>query len=194
MAVEKGSRITTSPIPVNKCRKIERDILTNHPRNLCLFTLGIQSGLRIGTLLKLTVGQVRHLQPGDSIQVKESKTGKTNTLVVNNKSYAAIQSYIEACDPEEHEPLFKSRKGDKALSVSTVSHLVKDWCRMAGLKTKDGNYAAHSLRKTWATQLRNSGVAIEMISLRLNHTSIKVTETYLGITPTETTEMLMIEV
>ena len=193
MPVVKGTRTTTSPIPVKHCRKIEK-LLADQPRNLCLFTLGIQSGLRIGTLLKLTIGQVWHLQPGDSIQVKESKTGKTNTLVMNKRSYAAIQTYIESCAPGDHEPLFKSRKGNKALSVSAVSKMVKGWCLAVGLKDRQGNFAAHSMRKSWATELRKKNVPIEMISLRLNHTSIKTTEVYLGITPTETTEMLMIEV
>lgn len=193
MPCEKGARITTSPIPEKTVRRIER-LLADKPRDLMLFTLGIQSGLRIGTLLSLTVGQVKYLKVGDSIQLKESKTGKTNNFVINAKSYQAIQGYIDAEYPNDSEPLFKSRKGNKALSVSTVSHMVKDWCRMVGLKAKDGNFAAHSLRKTWAYSLRNKGVAIELLSLRLNHSSLKITERYLGITPQEQKEILMIEV
>ena len=188
-----GSRITTSPIPLSACRRIEK-MLSDEPRNLCLFTLGIQSGLRIGTLLSLSAGQVRYLEPGDSIQVSESKTRKTNDLVINHKSHRAIQNWINSRPMKDADPLFASRKGNKALTVSTVSHMVKDWCTRVGLKPKDGNFAAHSLRKTWAYTLRNKGVAIELISLRLNHSSLKVTERYLGITPQETTDLLMIEI
>ena len=193
MPCEKGARITTSPIPQNAVKRIER-LLEDKPRDLMLFTLGVQSGLRIGTILKLTVAQVKYLQIGDSIQTKESKTGKTNNLVINSKSYKAIQGYIDASNPIDSEPLFKSRKGNEALTVSTVSHMVKGWCRMVGLKDRDGNFASHSLRKTWAYSLRTKGVAIELLSLRLNHSSLKITERYLGITPQEEKEILMIDV
>ena len=192
MSVEKGSRITTSPIPLKACRRIEK-LLADQPRNLMLFTLGVQTGLRVGTLLALRVIDVRYLNPGDSIQVRESKTGKTNTLVINKTSYGAIQGYIASCDPVDHEPLFKSRKGDKALNVSTVSHMVKKWCKDAGLQDKHGSFAAHSMRKTHGTELRKKGVAIELISMRFNHSSLKVTERYLGITPKDQQEILMID-
>lgn len=193
MPCKKGAQIATSPIPERAVRRLER-LLQDQPRNLCLFTLGIQSGLRIGTLLGLKVGQLKYLDPGDSIQLKESKTGKVNTLVINHKSHKAIQGYIQAVNPDDDAYLFESRKGNKALTVSTVSHMVKDWCAMAGLKPRDGNFAAHSMRKTWAYTLRNKGVAIELLSLRLNHSSLKVTERYLGITSKEQKNLLMMEV
>ena len=192
MSVKKGSRITTDPIPIKACRKIEK-LLADQPRNLMLFTLGVQTGLRVGTLLALRVIDVKYLQAGDSIQVRESKTGKLNTLVINKTSYAAIQGYIAACNPDDNEPLFKSRKGDKALNVSTVSHMVKKWCKDVKLKPKDGNFSSHSMRKSHGTELRKKGVPIEMISMRFNHSSLKITQRYLGITPKDQQEILMID-
>jgi len=42
-------------------------------RDLALFTLGCNNGLRMVDLLRLKVGQVRRMKPGDTILIKESK-------------------------------------------------------------------------------------------------------------------------
>ncbi|MEP1060930.1 MULTISPECIES: hypothetical protein [Cyanophyceae] len=42
-----------------------KKILTDRPRNLCLFTLGINTAYRANELLSLKVGQVKNLQARD---------------------------------------------------------------------------------------------------------------------------------
>lgn len=190
---KKGSSTTTAPIPKNYLRRIER-LLQEQPRNLLLLTMATNNGLRIGTLLKLRVRDVVSLNPGDTFQIQETKTKKTNILCINNKIYKVLQDYLDSVDLDLDDFLFKSRKGNKALSVSSVSRMVKEWCRMVGLKKSQGNYAAHSLRKSWATEVRKQGVPIEMISMRLNHSSLKTTERYIGLNNKDMKDMLMIEV
>jgi len=45
--------------------------------------LGINNGLRAGDLLKLKINDFRKLKPGQSIVIRESKTGKNNILMIN---------------------------------------------------------------------------------------------------------------
>ena len=60
---KKGSSITVEPIrEIKDIKRIKRN-LKDKPRDLLLFTLGINNGLRIGDLLKLKVQDVKVLQP-----------------------------------------------------------------------------------------------------------------------------------
>ena len=74
---KKGSHISVEPIRKQKDIKLIKKILQDSPRNLCLFTLGINTNLRASDLLKIKVEQVRHIQPGEEISLKEKKNKKT---------------------------------------------------------------------------------------------------------------------
>jgi integrase len=50
---------------------------------LCLFSLGINTAYRASELLAIKVGDVRHLQPGDVLTRKQSKTQKYRGVVLN---------------------------------------------------------------------------------------------------------------
>src|SRR5687768_2351333 len=69
-----GSRIKVEPIRTKKAIEIIKRSLYEKPRDLCLFTLGINTAYRANELLSITVGQVRHLQVGHALALKQSKT------------------------------------------------------------------------------------------------------------------------
>ena len=74
---------------------------------------------------------------------------------------------------------FKSRKGNKAVTVQCVNHMVKQLTRTINLK---GNYGAHSLRKKWGYVQRTVyGVGFKILCKRFNHSSPAITMRYLGI-------------
>ena len=77
---KKGSSITVDPIRSEKNIKKVKRLLKDNTRDLLLFTMGINNGLRISDLLKLKVGNVRDIEPGQTLKVKETKTGKMNIL------------------------------------------------------------------------------------------------------------------
>ena len=45
-------------------------------------------------MLKLQVKQVRDMKPGDSINIKEGKTGKQNILVINKTVHKVLSQYL----------------------------------------------------------------------------------------------------
>lgn len=138
---QKGSIIRVDPIRSHVDVERIKVLLV-----LRLRLIGI-TNLRPCDLLRLTLGQVRDLKPGDLLVIREKKTAKVRTITVNHAVYAALQAYLEtrAEDPDG-APLFASCKTGRALLVSTVNNLVKGWCKEAGLQ---GNYGAHTLRKTF---------------------------------------------
>ena len=60
-----GSTIKVEPIRDKRAIARIKKILVDRPRDLCLFTLGINTAYRANELLSLKVGQVKNLQAGD---------------------------------------------------------------------------------------------------------------------------------
>lgn len=181
---KKGSHISVEPIRRQKDIKLIKKILQASPRNLCLFILGINTNLRASDLLKIKVEQVRHLQPGEEITLKEKKTQKRRRINLNRACIEAIQNLLKSIKYEDDDFLFLSNRKDKnALTVSSLSTLVKKWCKDINLK---GNYASHTLRKTWGYHQRVTfGVGIPELMVCFNHTSQKQTLDYLCVQPEE---------
>ena len=73
---QKGSTIKVEPIKKTKDIDTIKKLLRDKPRDLALFTVGINTNLRASDLLSLKVGQVRGLKANDEIELKERKTGK----------------------------------------------------------------------------------------------------------------------
>lgn len=178
---KKGAVIKAEPIRSPKDVKLIKQVLADKPRDLALFITGINTNLRASDLTRLTVGQVKHLMPGDVIfSVREKKTSKEKHITMNQAVFDAVQTYLATRpEAEDNEPLFRSRKGGQFLKVTYVSGLVKKWCRDINLK---GNYSAHTLRKTFGFIHRvhfHTGMA-ELVEM-YNHSSERQTLAYLGL-------------
>lgn len=189
-----GSTIKVDPIRDKKAIKRIKKLLQDNPRDLCLFTLGINTAYRANELLSIRVGQVRHLQPGDQLNLKQPKNKKFRPVKLNQSAYQAIQGLlvwleIDESNINENELLFIGQRGP--LTVSTVSKMVKTWCSNVGLK---GNYGSHSLRKTWGYwQRMERGTAIPLLMEAFGHATQQQTLSYLGIQSDEIAEIYEME-
>jgi integrase len=189
---QKGSEIAVDPIRRMKDIQAISKLLSDNPRNNLLFVMGTNNGLRTGDLLKLKVDDVKGMKVGDTLIIKEGKTGKRNMLVMNKSIHKSLQIYLEKIKPNDDDFLFRSRKGSKAVTVQCVNNMVKQWTRTINLK---GNYGAHSLRKTWGyVQQTIYGVGFEILCKRFNHSSPAIKMRYLGIEDKEVQNILMNEV
>jgi integrase len=187
----KGSAIKVEPIRDKKTIMTIKKNLKNQPRNLCLFTLGINTAYRAGELLSLRISDVADLRVGDSLEIKQSKTNEYRRATLNNTAYHALQNWLAVHPkPMPDTPLFISARGG-VISVSYVSQLVKGWCRDAGLS---GNYASHTLRKTWGyhQRMERSGEGIVPLLMRaFGHSSEAQTLSYLCIQPEEISDLYL---
>lgn len=148
---------TTKVEPIREVAKIQaiKSNLSGNPRDLCLFTLGINTAYRANELLSIKVGQVAHLIAGDALDLKQSKNGRYRMTTLNQMAVSSIQDWLSVHPkPIDDAPLFVSQRTRKALTVSPFINMVKRWCKDAHLK---GNYGSHTLRKTWGYhQLRGN--------------------------------------
>ena len=189
---QKGSKIAVDPIRRMKDIQAISKMLSDNPRNNLLFVMGTNNGLRTGDLLKLKVSDVKGMKVGDTLIIKEGKTGKRNMLVMNKSIHKSLQIYLDALKPMDDDALFASRKGRRSITIQCVNNMVKKWVSEINLK---GNYGAHSLRKTWGYVQRTVyGVGFEILCKRFNHSSPAITMRYLGIEDKEVQNILMNEV
>jgi len=157
-------------------------------RNWALFTLGINSALRVSDILALNVEDVMDENNNirDRIKVKEIKTSKTKTFPFSPKVKDALNTYISSDHPTE--ALFPSRKGGNAITRMHVHTFLKDAAKKVGIKE---NISSHSMRKSWSYQAYMKGVPIAQISDALNHSSEKITRRYLGLDQDSLDEIYM---
>jgi integrase len=191
-APAKGTNVTVEPIRDLETIRTITENLKSHPRNLLLFVLGVNNGLRVVDLLKLKVKQVRDARVGEIVRIKESKTGKPNILVINASVHNALQIYLQSGELSGEDYLFKSSRGQGAIKKGLVNKLIKRWTASVNLR---GRYGCASLRKSWGYIQRTvHGVGFEVIAKRFNHSSPAVTMRYLGIQDQEVYKSLMNEI
>jgi len=192
MSRTSSTNLTVEPIRKTKDIKAISRLLKSRPRDYLLWTMGINNGLRAKDLIRIRYSQVEGAKPGAVINIIETKTGKSNVLVINKAVHKALQIYLAEVEPAPDDFLFKSRKGNSHISSQSVGRLVRSWASAINLK---GRYGAHTLRKTWGYfQRTQHGAGFEILCKRYNHSSPAITMRYLGIEDREVCELLMNEI
>jgi len=182
---QKGSTIKVEPIKKGKDIATLKKLLQDKPRDLALFTIGINTNLRASDLLRLKVNKVRHLTPQkgeNEIEIVEKKTGKPRRITMNKTCIEAIRTLLSSETFSDDDYLFKSQRRE-VLTVPSTVRLVKSWCKVINLK---GNYGSHTLRKTWGYHQRVTfGVDLPRLMVCFNHSTQRQTLDYLCIQPEE---------
>jgi len=157
-------------------------------RDLLLFTLGINTGLRISDILALKWSSFLNggklLKVESKLNVVEIKTKKVKTFVLNKSVMEALKLYYNSLgNVDPNAPVFSSRKSDngspRPLSRVGAWMLLNRYAHMVGLNDGIGT---HTLRKTFGYHLYKRGVNLEYIQKMLNHSSPAITLRYIGIT------------
>ena len=182
----KGSRIKVEPIRSLVDIGRIKTLLDNRPRDLALFTIGINTPLRVSDLLALRFTQVAGLKPGAYLTIIEHRTGRRLKISLNRSSCQAIDGLVRSREglvtstKRSAVYLFESRRG-QVLLASSVHRLVKSWCKHTGLP---GNYGANSLRKTWGYhQFATFGTDLNRLMNFFNHATRRQTLDYLCLQP-----------
>lgn len=180
----KGSSIKVLPIIELGAIKRIKDMLADKPRDLCLFTFGINTAYRANELVSIKVGQVAQLSAGARLDLKQSKNKKYRPTTLNDVVVESVQVWLNAHpNPKKDAPLFCSHTTRDALRSNTVTGMVKKWCSDAGLV---GQYGSHTLRKTWGYHQRKTfNKPAALLTCAYGHTSEAQTLEYLCIQPDE---------
>ncbi len=164
-------------------------------RDLFLFVFWMNSWLRISDLLKFKVSDFldENLHLKKSISIKEKKTWKYNSILINTSIKNAFALFIKHYKiiglKTNSFIFFNSRQlpiWSKAINRRTTYMLINKYCRRVWLLNE--KYWNHTLRKTWWYHARKSGIPLYIIQEKLNHSSLSITKRYLWITKDEIEE------
>jgi len=177
--VSKGDCITVEPIrDIKQLNDMKEYLMEHNERDYLMFVLGINSGLRISDLLKLTVEDVQ----SEIITIREQKTGKTKQFALSTTCIKAIKHYLTNTGLTTGT-LFPSEKGiSKPITKQSAWRILNVAADYVGIKE---NVGTHTMRKTFGYHALRQGVDISYLQDCFNHSSQAITRRYLGITADE---------
>lgn len=178
---------TTDPImdnqTVREWMKAAREHDANRSRAgvswYLLLLLGFNSGLRIGDICRLKVGDVRGRE---RIQVIAEKTGKLSNVKLQADTQKKIAQLLEGRD--ENEYILQSRqRGKKTGEPKPISRqrayaIIREIARRTDFNRHAG---CHTMRKTFAYEMYRTTGDLSMVQKVLNHSSQMETLRYIGL-------------
>ena len=167
--------------PIRKMEQIQQlknRLAQNGSRDILLFSMGINTGLRISDLLKLKVGDVR----GKNEYVLREEKTKKNKRIMLHAVRKDIEDFIVLKSDEEY--LFASRKGAGPIGRVQAYRILNKAARDCGLE----EIGTHTLRKTFGYHFYRSNQNVAMLQQLFNHSSPAITLRYIGITQDEIAE------
>jgi integrase/recombinase XerD len=150
--------------------------IIDRTRDRALILLLLRTGIRIGEALHLTLndldlkGRKIHLYQGE-------KNDRGRVVYPSNDAAFSLKRWLRWRDPEQ---FVFARKEEAPLSYSAARSLFKRYLIEAGLEHK--GYTVHSLRHTYASELLNAGMRLEVLQQLMGHQDIEMTRRYARLT------------
>lgn len=123
-----------------------------------------------------------------SVTIVEQKTGKARKIPFNPSVQKSFDELWKALGcPDKKDYIMPSPKGNKPLTLQYVNMKLKEFKFKYRLKIE--NFSTHTFRKTFGRYVydtnNHSAESLILLNKILNHSSIQVTKTYIGITQEE---------
>ena len=150
-------------------------------RNYVLVILGVHTALRISDLLRLRWDDVYDFENHrvrTDVTIIEKKTRKPKTFALNKDAIRALTLFAKQ-SARQGAFLIENPQTKKAISRIQAYRIIRAAAESLQFQTR---VSCHSLRKTFGYHAWKSGVSPAVIMDIYNHSSLKVTRRYLGIT------------
>ena len=122
-------------------------------RDLLLFDLATQTGMRLKDLLRLKVGDIHGLSVGRAIPATRALGYLEHPAIVTETLDRTIKKYMETDGKEPGDYLFQSRKRARPLNLPSASNMISGWFQAAGIHGFSG---ARGLNRIWRLYYKNS--------------------------------------
>lgn len=142
-------------------------------RDRALILLLLHTGMRIGELLQIKVSDIILPERKILLYLGE-KNYQGRVVYYSSEAEKALQTWLKIRNPDQ-EYLFYGRP-HKRLCYGRAWLIMREYLETVGLEHK--GYSLHSLRHTFATNLLNAGLRLEVLQQLLGHRSIDVTLRY----------------
>ena len=148
-------------------------------RNRLMFLTGLYSGMRVGEIASLTVGDVRNMDGSVRAEIRltadQTKGRHPRTVFLPQKLRAELQTYLDlrGAVPATN-PLFITA-GRKRFSANVMAQHFHYLFKHAGI----AGASSHSLRRSFLTSLAAKGISVRVLADLAGHRNLQVTMRYL---------------
>ncbi|SHO51280.1 tyrosine-type recombinase/integrase [Desulfopila aestuarii] len=147
-------------------------------RDRALILLLLRTGMRIGELLEVQVSDISVAERKIMIYLGE-KNFQGRAVYYSEDAELALKKWLKI-RPGYSTSLFPGRSAGRSISYVTAWSVMQNILDRAGLSDK--GYSLHSLRHTFATDMLNAGMRLEVLQQLLGHQEIEMTMRYAKIT------------
>jgi integrase/recombinase XerD len=153
-------------------------VITNI-RDRAIILLLLRTGMRIGELLNVTLPDL-HLSEQKILIYQGEKNYLGRVVYFSKDAKQALRKWLNIRDHTKPY-LFYSKNRSNISYVATWT-MMRNAIKAAGLSGK--GYSLHSLRHTFATDMLNAGLRLEVLQQLLGHQSVEITRRYARMSDT----------
>ena len=153
--------------------------VVDNVRDRAMILLLLRTGMRIGELLNVKVEDI--VMPENKILIYlGEKNYQGRVVYYSEDGQVALQQWLEARN-RARKYLFYSRYREQLSYVAAWTIMKK---LLAKVNLSHKGYSLHSLRHTFATDMLNAGLRLEVLQQLLGHRSIEITRRYARMSET----------
>ncbi len=164
---------------IEQINSIKKMLKKQSLRDLLLFVLGINTGIRVSDLLSLKVVDVWDgSEVREFLYIYEGKCEEPKAIYLNIRVRYALKEYLSSISFQDEDYLFKSKKNTQPITRQQAYRIINHAAKEVGITGKIGT---HTLRKTFGYHAYRKGIAISILMEIFNHHTPAETLRYLGI-------------
>ncbi len=161
-----------------------RDSARDDPRMSAIIELLLQTGMRIGELARLELGDIKEKE----IQIKAYESHSARTIPLNKAAKSAIDRYREVRTKSQTKNVFLTKTG-RPLLIRNIRTAIDRYFRIAGIKGAKVN----DLRHTFIAHQLMTGASVILVSKLAGHKRLSTTEKYLDLIKENAEERVKLE-
>ena len=147
----------------------------DHLRDRTIFTLMLHTGIRVGEVVNLCLGDV-YLSEKRSPHLRVNGKGQRERVSYMSATVAQlISKYLSGRSARKEERVFLNRRG-KPITITGIQLQLATYCRQADIWV-----TCHQLRHTFACRMIAADVPVTSVQKMLGHTSIRTTQLYVRV-------------
>ena len=150
-------------------------------RNRVMLLTGLWSGMRVGEIASLAVGDVRNedgtIKAEVRLSAEQTKGRQPRTVFLPQKLRDELSAYLALrADAQPQHALFVTA-GRRAFSPNVMAQHFHYLFKRAGV----AGASSHSMRRSFITTLANKGIGVRVLASLAGHRSIAVTQRYIDV-------------
>lgn len=147
-----------------------RDAARNDARMYAIIELLLQTGIRIGELADIRLGDIND----ENIHISTHEKHEERLVPMNKSAKDALNRYLQMRPKIQDDHLFVTKSG-KPFLVRNIRTAIERYFRIAGIE----NAKVNDLRHTFVAHHLKHGVSLVLLSKILGHKRLSTTERYL---------------